>query len=521
MNIQIEALPDREVKLIVDVDQAQLDSKMREAARQEGKHLNIPGFRRGRAPYKQVLRAVGAERLMERALERMVPQLLADAIKEAEIEPYDLNAIESDLLSVEPLQLQFVVPLNPHVVLGDFSGLSVPAEDAMVDEAEVEETIETLRRQHAETVAVAGAAQVGDMVTYDRVGYLMDGSTVDEQSDLQSRLISEEDWEAMADAEDELDDEASADETERGDEEHEPWPPQQIDVALLGMMPNQVKEVPVVYPVSWHDKALAERTVLYRLTVTGIARSVLPEVNDDFVRRVVEDLDSVEALRDRIRTNFQMRADGREHDRRIEAIIDAIADMSEVEYPDAAVRNLVYFQINNIAKNLQPYGITLNRYMEITGQTLEDLEDAYWEEAEQGLVRSLIVRQYIEDYKVEATEAEIRRALADLHLKHGHEDVGVDDPNYIQSHYHQAVERVVSRKALSELYERVTGEPSPFREEIDEEAASKHAAAPTMDDAPIIALAPYDQGQPSSDVVAEAAPSEDETMAEGDAERAT
>src|SRR5262245_3982941 len=139
---------------------------MDEAYRRLAGQVDVPGFRRGRAPRPMVERMIGRDRLFQDALDHLLPQVVTEAMEQEKVEPYTRPRVES--IEFDPLRLKAVVGLAPKVELGDYATeLRVPAEQPAVGEEQVESVIRRLRESYSQWAPVERAAQLGDRVGVD------------------------------------------------------------------------------------------------------------------------------------------------------------------------------------------------------------------------------------------------------------------------------------------------------------------------------------------------------------------
>ena len=127
MKIDIENLEDQQARLTVEVDNEQLEGAKRKAAKKIARRIKVPGFRPGKAPYKVIQRQVGDEVLLEESLEILVNDIYPEVIEEAEIKPYGPGNLEN-VVSLDPLTLEFVVPLMAEIELSDCHEIRFPYE---------------------------------------------------------------------------------------------------------------------------------------------------------------------------------------------------------------------------------------------------------------------------------------------------------------------------------------------------------------------------------------------------------
>ncbi len=139
MKVSSTELPPRQVSLAIEVEQERLDHAMDDAFRRLAGRVDVPGFRRGKAPRSMVERMIGRERIVEEALDRLVPEVVTEAIEQEKVEPYTRPRVES--IEFDPLRLKAVVGLAPKVELGDYKdGLQVPPEEAKVEDEQIKST---------------------------------------------------------------------------------------------------------------------------------------------------------------------------------------------------------------------------------------------------------------------------------------------------------------------------------------------------------------------------------------------
>src|SRR5439155_19471829 len=133
----------------IEVEQERLDRAMDEALRRLAGRVDVPGFRRGRAPRPMLVRMLGRERIVEEALEHLVPDVVNEAIEQEKVEPYTRPRVES--IELDPLRVKAVVGLAPTVELGDYKGkLRVENEEPKIGEEEINSVLQRLRQSHAQ-----------------------------------------------------------------------------------------------------------------------------------------------------------------------------------------------------------------------------------------------------------------------------------------------------------------------------------------------------------------------------------
>src|SRR5258706_7916278 len=147
LNIDTQFLDDRQAKVTVTVDPERLQLELQAAARRIAGKVNIPGFRKGKAPFPLVMRYFGEDAIFDEALEPLGQAVYAEAIEEAGLEPYAAGSLDD--ISRNPLVLSFTVPLMPEVELGKYRDIRDKYEPIEVKDSDVEDAIDRAREQHA------------------------------------------------------------------------------------------------------------------------------------------------------------------------------------------------------------------------------------------------------------------------------------------------------------------------------------------------------------------------------------
>lgn len=497
MNTQVEDLGNSQVQLTVEVEQQRVEKAMKQAARRLARDINVPGFRKGKAPYHVIAQRVGPLALIEEAANDIWAEVLGEALEEQKIEVFGFNHIAPEITQLEPLTFRFLVPTAPVIKLGDLSAITIELQESTVEEEQVDEVLANLREARATLEPTLGPAQYADHATLNLRGDLMDGTTVEEEEGMEITLAEPPELE----------------------EDAEPRPEPDLASQIVGMMVNQVKEVPIVYPESWEEPRLRGRTVLYKVTLLDLKRPVEPELDDEFAREV-GDFDTLDALRQRIRSNMLAEAEDEEFNRRIEALLDAMVEEAELSYPPFLIEEEIHRRVQDFERQLQAYRIPLENYLQVMGLEQDEFEDNFRDTAETFIERSLVLSQYVRDNDFAVSEEEMERELGVLLQSY---DAAIrgnlrDRIRDSETDMDQIRDRLLTRKAIFHLYEQVTGEEAPplfpavpEEEDVEENVEEDSETMAEQRSAPAITLAPYS--------AAEAADEAEDSQSEQDEER--
>ncbi|HEY5902956.1 MAG TPA: trigger factor, partial [Anaerolineales bacterium] len=287
MKIEKQIQDDHQAKLVVEVEQEQMEASKRRAARKMASRGKIPGFRPGKAPYPVILRYYGEQAITEQAIDELVDEIYPKVLEEAGIEPAAAGSLES-IDNLEPPKLTFRVPLAPEVDLGDYHSIRLPYEWAPPGEGEVDKAIEDLRQMYASTETVDREAQVGDYVLVDVKGQPEESAEGDED---RTAALSRTGFAAFL----------------RQDDRDEEWPYKGFNKELVGLKPGDSKTVKYTYPADDSDEALRGMSVNFDVTLRTVRSVILPDLDDDFAKTTGAG-ETLEALRDTLRKDVENRS---------------------------------------------------------------------------------------------------------------------------------------------------------------------------------------------------------------------
>jgi trigger factor len=367
-------LGDRQVELKIEVDKKRVENALRVQARSVAKEYNIPGFRRGRAPYHIILQRFGREALLQEALEDLGQELYQEALKGEELEPYAAGSLQD--MQLDPLVLTMRVPLQPVVDLGDYRELRLEPPVVSVDEEQIADKLEQLRQENVILEpADERPAALGDMVTLD-ANAEVDGEPI----------ISEEDYDLVLDVEDNS--------FTNGFVEQ-----------IVGLTAGEEKSFTLALPED-------EQEAAYNVTLHAVKSRTLPELDDDLAR-TVGDFDTLAELRQDIRDKLQQRAQRQADNKYTQDVIEALVAQASIEYPPDLVNDQLDSMFEDMKNRLQGQGVALDDYLKLTGQTEDAFREANRPAAEKSARRGLVMNELARQEGLGLEAAEVDQRIAD------------------------------------------------------------------------------------------------------------
>ncbi len=385
MKTSVEKLENDCVALEIEVDSEQVEKALDRAYRKVVREINIPGFRKGKAPRSVVESRFGKEVLYEEAIDYLIPSAYKEALEIHNLEPIDQPDI--DILEFEsgkPFRFKATVQLKPEVVLGEYRGVAVTKRIRKVDDHDVDHMLEHLREGQAQlVVAERDTVAEGDYVVIDFEGYI-DGQPFQGGA-------------------------AKAYQLQVGSGRLVPG----FEEQLVGAKVNEEIDVKVTFPENYHNEELAGKDAVFKVTVNEIKVRQLPELDDDFAKDV-SDKETLAELREQIRENLEKEAVNRAEDALRNQVIEAVAAQAQVNLPEVLIEREIQSMLDDMRQSLAFQGLTLEMYLEATEQTLEQLKDEMRPDAEKRVKASLVIEAVAEAEGIEATPEDIDARIEEM-----------------------------------------------------------------------------------------------------------
>ncbi len=379
----ITELPESRVRVEAEVPAEEVERRVQQAARELGRQMRIPGFRKGKVPPPVVIRRLGRETVLDEALRSSLGAWYVDAIDEAGITPVGEPQLDVGDLPAEgqPLAFSIEIGVRPGATLGTYKGLEVGRRQAAVHEEAIDAEIERLRDRFATLETVERSAESGDHVIVDYIGRI-DGENF-EGGEGRDQLV------------------------ELGSGRLIPGFEEQLSGASAG----ETRSVDVTFPEDYGDRSGQQAS--FEVTVKEVKHKRLPEPDDEFASDAAG-FDTVQELRDDIGSRLR-EADERAIEREFEdAVIGAAVAEAQIEVPDKLVHARAHELLDRMLSSLARQGISKETYLQITGKDEESLAHEAEPEAAEALKREAVLAAIVEAEEIEPSEEDVLKALEPL-----------------------------------------------------------------------------------------------------------
>jgi trigger factor len=378
----VTELPDSRVRVDVGIEADAVEGRLDRAARQLGREMRIPGFRRGKVPAQLVIQRVGREAVLEQALRESLPEWYERALLETGITPVGDPKLDVSDLPEEGKELEFTIEVGvrPPAKLGEYRGLEVGRAEVEVPPDAVEAELDRLREGSASVSPVERPLADGDLAIVDYEGTL-DGEPF-EGGSARDLMID-------------LGDEALLTE---------------MRTALVGANAGDEVDVQVTFPADHRPEELAGKDAAFAVTVKEVREKKLPDLDDEFASEASE-FDTLEELREEISSRIAAALEQRAEADFREAAVDAAAAGTDVEIPDEIVHGRAHEMWERFERQLQARGIDPGSYLNVAGKTREEFVTDAEDEARTALRREATLAAIADAEAIEVSDEDLLQAL--------------------------------------------------------------------------------------------------------------
>lgn len=429
MKITTESVGERQVALTIEVDEERVRRAQRETARHISREVDIPGFRKGKAPYDVVVQRLGPEVVQQELVNILAEDVYREALEQEDITPYAPGTLEE--VEFEPLKLEFVVPLTPQVDLGDYRGYRREFSESEVTDEALDRALEGIREENAVLNPLDRAATEGDLLAGHLVGRASDGKVFLDEEEARIRLELEADG-----------------------------PIPGLVEALIGIEPGEERTFTLVLSEDFEVEELQGEEAEFTVEVESVYERILPELDDDLARTVgkYDNFEELEAdVRDRLRQRRQAQAESEY----AEQVLDDIIEQAEVSYPPVMLEETLDDAVESYEVQVERREhMMLKDYLRIQGKTMEDLREELRPGVEESLKRSLVLGEIVEQEELEISNEELDIQIAESSEQYGERAEEVRAALSSPDAQRDIRNRMLANKAVQQLVAIARGEAS-------------------------------------------------------------
>ncbi len=369
--------------ITVEIDKDLMEKGVNAAYLKQRKNIQIPGFRRGKAPRKMIEKMYGAHVFYEDGLEEIFPEVYQEAVINQDIKAVgqpsltDMNISEDGIVT-----LTLTTDVYPEVTLGEYKGIEAPKADTTISDEQVQAELDQMAQNVASTETVERAAEMGDTANINFEGFdngvPFDGGK-GEGFDLKL-----------------------------GSGQFVPGFEEQV----VGMTAGEEKDIDITFPENYHAE-LAGKAVVFHVKLNKVTTTVLPEMDDEFAKDVSE-FDTLDELKADIRAKAEENAKKQAESAFEQACVEKVAELTTVDMPKGLVEAELDNQMERFAYQLQMSGYSMEQYAKMMGGDMGTMRNAFRPAAEKQAKINVTLAKIVEVEGITVSEEEINAEVESL-----------------------------------------------------------------------------------------------------------
>lgn len=384
MKRTVNKLENCHVEVICEIDQKVWKDAQEKAFKKLAQNVTVDGFRKGKAPEHLVRSKIEPARLMDEAINIVLPEAYEEVLREENLDAYAQPRVEITKLSDTDLEVKFTIVVGPEIELGKYKGHKIGKETAEVSEEEIDVSIKALVEQNASLVVKEGEAKLGDTVVIDFEGFI-DNKPFDggkgENYDL-----------------------------ELGSNSFIPG----FEEAIVGHKAGDEFDLPVTFPENYVEE-LRGKAAVFKVKVHEVKEKKMPELSDELVKDLgIANVETVLQLRDHQRAELLKKKDADLKNEYFTKLVDKIIEGSKITIAPEIIDNQVERSYQQMAQRIEQSKLTMEQYLNIIGQTDEQFRAKLREDAIRDANRYFVLQEIGAKEGLNVTAEEIEFELAKI-----------------------------------------------------------------------------------------------------------
>ena len=375
MSLQVENLEKNMAKLTIEVPASEFEKALQSAYNKQKKSISVPGFRKGKVPRQMVEKMYGPEIFYEDAANELIPTAYEEELKNCDLEIVSRPTV--DIVQIkkgENFIFTAEVAVKPEVTLGEYKGMEVDKTSTRVTQKEVEAKIKEEAEKNARTVTVEGRpVQDGDEVILDFEGFV-DGEAFEGGKGENYPLTI-------------------------GSGSFIPG----FEEQLVGAEAEKEVEVKVTFPEEYHAEELKGKDAVFKCTIHEIKEKQIPEIDDEFAAEISE-FDTLDEYKADVKAKIKEQKENEGKQKKEDQAVEKAVANATMEIPEAMIDEQVRQMVNEFAQNMQYQGISFEQYCQITGMTLEKIQEETRPQAIKRIETRLVLEAIAKAENIEVTE---------------------------------------------------------------------------------------------------------------------
>ena len=385
MSLQVEKLEKNMAKLTIEASAEDFEKAIQKVYLKARGKINIPGFRKGKAPRKLIEKMYGTGVFYEDAANDLIPTAYAEALKDCDLEIVSRPEINvTQIEAGKPFIFTAEVAVKPEVTLGEYKGVEVEKSDVEVTEEDINKEVDKERENNSRTIDVDDrAVENGDIIKLDFDGSV-DGVPF-EGGKAENYTLTIGSGSFIPGFEDQL----------------------------IGTKIGEEKDVTVTFPEDYHEKSLAGKEAVFKCKVNAISVKELPEADDEFASEVSE-FETLAEYKEDIKKKLTEKKEKAARAKKEAQAIEKAVENATMEIPDAMIDTQVQSMMEDFARRMQSQGLSLEQYFQFTGMDVKKMHDQMKPEALKRIQNSLVLEAVAKAENIEISDEKVDEEIAKM-----------------------------------------------------------------------------------------------------------
>ena len=424
----------------------EFDAALDKAYKAQRGKIEVPGFRKGKAPRSVIEKRYGEGIFFEDAIDNCLADGYPAALDQLDLEPVDrpdLSFGEEKLEKGKGFEVTVTVTVAPEVVVKDYKGVKAEVTKRELNEEDIEGELKAMQQRNARLVVVDRPAEKDDTVVLDYEGWCEDKQFEGGTAENQTLVL--------------------------GSGQFIPG----FEDQLIGCKAGDAKDVEVTFPEEYHAEELAGKPAVFKCKIHEVKTQELPELDDEFAKDVSE-FDTLEELKADTRAKLEKTLQDAKEYQGKDKVLQKVFEANPIDLPQAMIDDEAANMLNEFGYELQSQGMNLDLYCKYLNKTQQQMIDEFKPDAEKRVKSRLIVQAVAKQEGLEVSEEDINKELAAMAAQYGMAQsqiksiFGEDQMGYLKKD-------ILSRKAIDLMYEAAEITEVEEKKEEDETPAKKAA----------------------------------------------
>ena len=385
MSLQVEKLEKNMAKLTIEASAEDFEKAIQKVYLKARGKINIPGFRKGKAPRKLIEKMYGTGVFYEDAANDLIPTAYAEALKDCDLEIVSRPEINvTQIEAGKPFIFTAEVAVKPEVTLGEYKGVEVEKSDVEVTEEDINKEVDKERENNSRTIDVDDrAVESGDIIKLDFDGSVDGVPFAGGKAENYTLTI--------------------------GSGSFIPG----FEDQLIGTKIGEDKDVTVTFPEDYHEKSLAGKEAVFKCKVNAITVKELPDADDEFASEVSE-FETLAEYKEDIKKKLTEKKEKEARAKKEAQAVEKAVENATMEIPDAMIDTQVQSMMEDFARRMQSQGLSLEQYFQFTGMDVKKMHDQMKPEALKRIQNSLVLEAVAKAENIEISDEKVDEEIAKM-----------------------------------------------------------------------------------------------------------